>query len=295
MIGVDRLDYTKGIPERFLALERLLEPRSEWIGQVTFLQVARRRARASRSTTRSSNGAGTGPADQRTVRAGGLPADHAWSSITSSSRCSALPCRRRLLVTSLHDGMNLVAKEFVAARDDEAGVLVLSQFAGASRELHEALIVNPYDTDQCAAALDLALSMPKSEQRERMRACAPSCGVQRLSLGRPDARRRWRSGHAARSSERIRVVSDPDRGPSWRCTVEAEDSMWPEVDDNARPLFDCNASGKAIGIEITTPGAQPRSEGGDGAGACEAPAAPTVEYDAGMPWSRSLKTRCKHA
>jgi trehalose 6-phosphate synthase len=72
-------------------------------------------------------------------------------------------------VSSLHDGMNLVAKEFVAARDDEHGVLVLSRFAGASRELPEALIVNPYDHDECAAALHLALTMPADEQRDRMR------------------------------------------------------------------------------------------------------------------------------
>ena len=72
-------------------------------------------------------------------------------------------------VSSLHDGMNLVAKEFVAARDDERGVLILSQFTGAARELAEALIVNPYDADQCAAALHLALTMPEAEQRDRMR------------------------------------------------------------------------------------------------------------------------------
>ncbi|MEO8754650.1 MAG: trehalose-6-phosphate synthase, partial [Casimicrobiaceae bacterium] len=72
-------------------------------------------------------------------------------------------------VSSLHDGMNLVAKEFVAARDDERGVLILSQFAGASRELPEAFIVNPYDADECAAALHLALNMPAEEQRDRMR------------------------------------------------------------------------------------------------------------------------------
>jgi trehalose 6-phosphate synthase len=72
-------------------------------------------------------------------------------------------------VSSLHDGMNLVAKEFVAARDDEQGVLLLSQFTGAARELPEALIVNPYDADQCAEALDLALGMPLRMQRARMR------------------------------------------------------------------------------------------------------------------------------
>ena len=72
-------------------------------------------------------------------------------------------------VSSLHDGMNLVAKEFVSARDDERGVLILSHFTGAARELPEAIIVNPYDTDQCATALRLALSMPAGEQRARMR------------------------------------------------------------------------------------------------------------------------------
>jgi trehalose 6-phosphate synthase len=72
-------------------------------------------------------------------------------------------------VSSLHDGMNQVAKEFIAAHDDERGVLILSQFAGAASELAEALIVNPYDMDQCAAALQLALAMPESEQRDRMR------------------------------------------------------------------------------------------------------------------------------
>ena len=72
-------------------------------------------------------------------------------------------------VSSLHDGMNLVAKEFVAAHDDEQGVLILSQFAGASRELSEALVVNPYDAEQCAQALNVALTMPEAEQRDRMR------------------------------------------------------------------------------------------------------------------------------
>ena len=73
-------------------------------------------------------------------------------------------------VSSLHDGMNLVAKEFVAARDDERGVLVLSRFTGAARELTEALLVNPYDLEEASAALATALSMPPEEQAERMRA-----------------------------------------------------------------------------------------------------------------------------
>src|SRR3989475_12665555 len=87
------------------------------------------------------------------------------------------------MVTSLHDGMNLVAKEFVSARDDERGVLILSQFTGAARELPEALIVNPYDTDQCTTALQTALVMPAGEQRARirlMRGCVPEVNVGRL-------------------------------------------------------------------------------------------------------------------
>ena len=87
--------------------------------------------------------------------------------------------------------MNLVAKEFVAARDDEQGVLILSQFTGAARELAEALIVNPYDFEQCAAAMHLALTMSPEEQRARMRSMRePGAGVQRLPLGRPHAARR---------------------------------------------------------------------------------------------------------
>jgi trehalose-6-phosphate synthase len=88
---------------------------------------------------------------------------HGSTSVTEHYRAADV-----CVVTSLHDGMNLVAKEYVAARDDERGVLVLSQFAGAARELHEALIVNPYHIEEVAEAMHRALSMPADEQRERM-------------------------------------------------------------------------------------------------------------------------------
>ena len=87
-------------------------------------------------------------------------------------------------VSSLHDGMNLVAKEFVSSRDDERGVLILSQFTGAARELPEAMVVNPYDIDQCAAAIHLALTMPPEEQRERIRLCAACCRTSTSTAGR---------------------------------------------------------------------------------------------------------------
>jgi trehalose 6-phosphate synthase len=170
-IGVDRLDYTKGIIERFLAVERLFELEPSWIGRFSFIQIAapsrskieeyqefevRVHALADRINGRFAGGAA--PPILLKVE------HHEPPDVYEHYRASDVCC-----VTSLHDGMNLVAKEFVASRDDERGVLILSRFTGASRELPEALVVNPYDIDQCAAALHLALGMPEGEQRDRMR------------------------------------------------------------------------------------------------------------------------------
>ncbi|MEO6068342.1 MAG: trehalose-6-phosphate synthase [Gemmatimonadota bacterium] len=170
-IGVDRLDYTKGIEERLRAVERLLESRPEWRGRFTFIQVAapsrtripqyhdaevRVRELASRINTRF--------ADKGPPPIILLVAHHEQGEVYEYFRAAEF-----CFVSSLHDGMNLVAKEFVSARDDERGVLVLSRFTGAARELPEALIVNPYDTEQCAVSLHLALTMPERDQRARMR------------------------------------------------------------------------------------------------------------------------------
>jgi trehalose 6-phosphate synthase len=170
-IGVDRLDYTKGIVERFRAIERLLELNPDWIGRFSFVQIAaptrsgideyqhhesQVRALASRINARFE---GQGPPPIL------LKIEHHEAQAVHAYYRAADFC----FVSSLHDGMNLVAKEFVGARDDERGVLILSEFTGAARELPEALIVNPYDADQCAAALHLALSMSETEQRDRMR------------------------------------------------------------------------------------------------------------------------------
>ncbi|MEP7329191.1 MAG: trehalose-6-phosphate synthase, partial [Betaproteobacteria bacterium] len=170
-IGIDRLDYTKGILERFNAVGRLLDLHPEWIGQFTFVQIAaptrgtidayQNYAVCVHQLAREINARFAG-ASQPPIML--LNEHHEQDSVYEHHRASDL-----CFVSSLHDGMNLVAKEFVAARDDERGVLVLSQFAGASRELPEALIVNPYDADECAEALHLALSMPAEEQRIRMR------------------------------------------------------------------------------------------------------------------------------
>ncbi len=170
-IGVDRLDYTKGIMERFLAVERLLELNPQWIGGFTFIQIAAP-TRTGIEEYRHHELQVLALADRINERFKGsgpppllLKIEHHEPRDVYEYYRAADLC----FVSSLHDGMNLVAKEFVAARDDNRGVLILSRFTGAARELAEALIVNPYDADQCAAALHMALTMPEDEQRDRLR------------------------------------------------------------------------------------------------------------------------------
>jgi trehalose 6-phosphate synthase len=171
-LGVDRLDYTKGIEERLLAVERLLDKCPELRGRFAFVQLAApSRTKIDRyrdlsgeveRTAARINAKYVGSACPPIVL---LRAHHEPPSVFRYYRAADV-----CYVSSLHDGMNLVAKEFVAARDDEQGALVLSHFTGAARELGEALIVNPYDLEQASDALAAALRMPVSEQRERMRA-----------------------------------------------------------------------------------------------------------------------------
>jgi len=170
-VGVDRLDYTKGILERFMALERLLELEPRWVGQFSFIQVAAP-SRSSIDEYQNLEARVRSLAariNERFGRPGYEPIilkieHHDAAQVYELYRAAEL-----CYVSSLHDGMNLVAKEFVAARDDEQGVLILSQFTGAARELSESLIVNPYDIEQSAAAMHLALTMSPEEQRARMR------------------------------------------------------------------------------------------------------------------------------
>ena len=170
-LGVDRMDYTKGILERFMAVERMLELHPELIGRFSFVQIAA----PSRSALEEYHAfaarvhALADRINQRFTAAGRpviiLKAEHHEPEEVTRYYRAANVC----MVTSLHDGMNLVAKEYVAARDDERGALVLSQFTGAAHELHEALIVNPYHVEQTAEALYQGLTMPEYEQQERMR------------------------------------------------------------------------------------------------------------------------------
>ncbi len=169
-VGVDRIDYTKGIPERFRAVERFFEKYPEYLGRFTFVELG------APSRTHIKKYRGLMAEIEEAVEKINwrfrtktwkpivfLKAHHTHEAINPYYKASDL-----CMVTSLHDGMNLVAKEFVAARDDEDGVLILSQFTGASRELKDALIVNPYDIEQMADAICLSLRMPPEERCDRM-------------------------------------------------------------------------------------------------------------------------------
>ena len=169
-VGVDRIDYTKGILERFLAIERFLEKYPRYQGRFTFVQIgapsrthikryhdlqAEVEAEADRINWRFQSG------QWKPIVF--LNRQHSHQEIAPYYRAADL-----CLVTSLHDGMNLVAKEFVATRADERGVLILSCFTGAARELRDALQVNPYDIDQTAEAIRAALEMDAEEKQMRM-------------------------------------------------------------------------------------------------------------------------------
>ncbi len=171
-LGVDRLDYTKGIPERLEAVERMFEHHPEWCGRFCFIQIGvpsrieLSEYRAVRSRTRAL----AHRINERFPRPGG-PTVHLVEENLDFS--SVLPYYRMAdvcAVTALHDGMNLVAKEYVAASPDLDGALVLSPFTGAARELERAWIASPYDREGLAEALHAALVEPEAARRERMAA-----------------------------------------------------------------------------------------------------------------------------
>lgn len=170
-LGIERWDFTKGVLERLVALEHLLTVRPALRGRVTLLQVvapSRSKLPAYQALQQRTH-AEVERINARFARQGWQPivllAEHQEPDQVYELYRAADFC----LVNSLHDGMNLVAKEFVAARDDLDGVLILSTFAGASRELVEALLVNPYDAIETAAAIEAAVTMPREERIERMR------------------------------------------------------------------------------------------------------------------------------
>ena len=169
-VGIERFDYTKGILDRIRAVDNLLRRHPEWRGRFTFIQAAAP-SRDKLSSYQSLQQEALALVEEVNNRY----AFDDWRPIVLSVRhhdpdevFELYRAAQICVVSSLHDGMNLVAKEFVAARDDEQGVLILSTFAGASRELNEALIVNPYHTFEMGEAIHRALGMPEHEQRARM-------------------------------------------------------------------------------------------------------------------------------
>ena len=173
MVGVDRLDYSKGLVQRFRAYEKFLEVHPENRNRVTFMQIAplsRVDVRAYSEIRRE--------LEQVTGRANGRFADTDWTPIRYLNRnfphdtlMGFMRCALIGIVTPVRDGMNLVAKEFVAAQDaSDPGVLLLSTLAGAAQELGAAVLVNPYDSRGMAHAIQLALNMPLGERRERHQA-----------------------------------------------------------------------------------------------------------------------------
>jgi trehalose 6-phosphate synthase len=205
VVGIERFDYTKGILDRMLAIDHLLRARPSWKGRLVFIQAAAP-TRSKLSVYGSLQKEAERLADEVNARHGTdsyqpivlvvrhHEPDEVFELFRAADAC---------FVSSLHDGMNLVSKEFVAARDDEQGVLILSTFAGASRELSEALMVNPYDTQAMAEALERALVMPEAEQRERMRLMRDFLRVRNVY--------RWAGQmllDAARLRSRQRIVAD---------------------------------------------------------------------------------------
>jgi trehalose 6-phosphate synthase len=172
-VGVDRLDYTKGIPERLAALDEVVTRRPELRGRLTFVQIGvpSRSEVSSYAALEAEIDTLVSALNRRHAVPGGVPlVCYEKTPLTITSLVALYRMAHFCVVSSLHDGMNLVAKEFVAAREDDEGVLVLSALAGAAQELRDALIINPYDIQGFADALLAAIDMAPAERQARMRA-----------------------------------------------------------------------------------------------------------------------------
>lgn len=169
-IGVDRLDYTKGIMEKFLAVEMFLEKYPEYQGKFTLVQIGA----PSRTLLKTYSDTGDS-VEKEAERINNRFKMKNWKAILLLKKHHSheeikpyYAAADFCMVTSLHDGMNLVAKEYVAERNQKDGVLILSRFAGASQQMNGAVIINPYDIDKTSDAIKLALEMPLPEQERRM-------------------------------------------------------------------------------------------------------------------------------
>ena len=169
-IGIDRVDYTKGIPERLQALDLLFTEHPEYQGKLSFVQVGvpSRTAISEYQQLNDSVAEQVNAINRKWARGSWNPLVFIHHQVDQKALIALCSMANFCVVSSLHDGMNLVAKEFVASRIDQKGVLVLSAFAGAAQELTPALIVNPFAIEEIAAAIHAAITMPLAEQRRRM-------------------------------------------------------------------------------------------------------------------------------
>ncbi len=218
ILGIDRLDPTKGLPQRLAGFRLLLERYPEWTGKTTLLQIAAE-SRKDVESYRSLRAV-------LDAQAGSLNADLGapdWQPLRMVSRATdrnAIAGYMRLarvgLVTPLRDGMNLVAKEYVAAQDpDDPGVLVLSRFAGAARQLHEAILVNPHDPDALCDGLDQALRMPLAERKSRWQALWAEIADRSPTVwGRSFVAALMRTTLAAVKPRRVSAFTSPEQGVS---------------------------------------------------------------------------------
>jgi trehalose 6-phosphate synthase len=173
VLGVDRLDYSKGLPDRMKAFRRMLEMHPEMRKSVTMMQIAppTREDVAAYADIRHELEGLSGSINGEFGDFDWTPVRYIHRSIPRATLAALFRGSHVGLVTPLRDGMNLVAKEYIASQDaDNPGVLVLSKFAGAAEDMQEAIIVNPYDTDEMAIGLHRALTMPVEERRERYEA-----------------------------------------------------------------------------------------------------------------------------
>jgi trehalose 6-phosphate synthase len=170
-VGMDRMDYTKGIPERLQALEKFLADYPEYHGKIVFIQAGMPSRTQIESYQRINQ-----RMDELAKRINDTYATDSWQPLVMLTRQlspTTLAALRRLanfcVVSSLHDGMNLVAKEYVSSRIDGDGVLILSQFTGAVDEMPEALLINPFAINEFAQQIRAAIEMPETERRRRMK------------------------------------------------------------------------------------------------------------------------------
>jgi trehalose-6-phosphate synthase len=184
ILGVDRLDYTKGIPDRLAAFERLLKKDKSARARVALVQVmvpSRTDVKAYADLKEEIDRM-VGDINGRYADTGRVPIHYLYRNLSQRALFAHYRAADVALVTPLRDGMNLVAHEFAAARTDDDGVLVLSEFAGAAKYLKGAVLVNPYDVESTANAIQSALTMKPSEKRKRMRALRAE--VMRLDVHR---------------------------------------------------------------------------------------------------------------